>query len=83
MLSSLPCNNRNYAFRLNCLLVTKLLPLKTASLSDLVSFALTLTTSYNRKESRVESSFSDHSSAKEIFTQKFELLGFQIKHQIN
>ena len=34
----------NYAFHLNCLLVTKLLRLKMADLSDFVGFALTLTT---------------------------------------
>ena len=44
--------------KLCCLLVTKLLRLKMANLSDLVGFASTLTTLRNKKESRVESSFS-------------------------
>ena len=48
-----------------------------ANLSDLVGFALTVATRYE-KETRV-----DRSSAKPIFTQKLESPGFQIKHQIN
>ena len=47
-----------------------------ANLGDLVGLALTVTT----QEARVEMSFS---IAKQIFTQKFESPGFQIKNQIN
>ena len=52
-------------------------------LRDSVSFALTLTTCYE-KESRVEIMLIfDSSSAKQSFTQKFESPGFQIEHKIN
>ena len=55
-----------------------------ADLSDLVGFALTLTTRLYEKESRVEGSMIfDSSSAKQIFTQKFESPGFQIEHKMN
>ena len=50
-----------------------------ADLSDLVGFALTLTTRLYEKELRVEGSMIfDSSSARQIFTQKFESPGFQI-----
>lgn len=42
--------------------------------NDLVGFALTFTTPYMYKTG---------SSSKPIFTQKLELLGFQIEHQVH
>ena len=58
--------------------------LKIVDLSVLVGFALTLTARLYQKESRLEGSMIlNSSSAKQIFTQKFESFSFQIEYKIN
>ena len=59
-------------------LLTRYKTFAAQKLSDLVGFALTLTTRFE-KESRVES----HFRLLQIFTQKFESPGFQIEHKKN
>ena len=70
-------------YTLNCFIsVTKRLRLKMTDLNDLMGFALTLTIRYE-KEVKGGMHIFDSSSAKQIFTQKFESLGFQVEHKIN